>query len=280
MPTIEDRISHDELARSLADSLRTDRVMCWQNMQMGPSGSARPDVYTILKSYVSPSPTTYECKVTRSDFLSDVTSGKWQAYLRFSSAVYFAVPEGLIEKKEVPAHCGLIVRYPSGTWRRQKRAVLSPVTIPEEVLIKLLIDGVEREGPRIRARHWSDSEIGLKINRKFGEKVALAVRDMKAVEYEIEMAKRTGKRIEEDAQDRAKRIREEANVSPLREELCEALGLPKDVDRWGLRNAVAQLREEAKEHPAHTKLKTLTQLLQRALSLHGFKEAAATEDDG
>lgn len=85
-----DRIDHDELARSLADSLRTDSVMTWTDLQMGPSHSARPDVYTLNKSYVSPCPTTYECKISRSDFLSDVTSGKWQAYLK--------------DLKEHPAH--------------------------------------------------------------------------------------------------------------------------------------------------------------------------------
>lgn len=275
-----DRIDHDELARSLADSLRTDGVMCWTDLQMGPSHSARPDVYTLNKSYVSPCPTTYECKISRSDFLSDVTSGKWQAYLKFSSAVYFAVPAGLIDKKEVPTHCGLIVRHLSGTWRRQKRAVFAPVVIPEEALLKLLIDGVQREGPRYRARHWSDSEIGHKINAKFGKNVALAVRDLKAVEYQIAEAKRSAERIVEDAQDRAKRIREEADVSPLRDELCEALGLPPTVDRWRLRNAVEEVRKDLKEHPAHGKLKTLSSVLHRALEMHGHKEAATEEDGG
>lgn len=86
-------MKHNDLMHALAANLRgnSDR-MVWEDMQLGPSGSPRPDVYTIMKSYTSPLPTAYECKVSVADFRGDVVSGKWQAYLRFAGAVVFVSP--------------------------------------------------------------------------------------------------------------------------------------------------------------------------------------------
>ena len=47
-------MTHDELAADLAAHLRGERTMVWTDMQLGSSGSVRPDVYTIAKSYVRP----------------------------------------------------------------------------------------------------------------------------------------------------------------------------------------------------------------------------------
>ena len=57
-------MKHDELAFNLAMSLRSEKRMVWTDMQLGPSGSARPDVYTLMKSYTQPNPTTYEVKIS------------------------------------------------------------------------------------------------------------------------------------------------------------------------------------------------------------------------
>lgn len=181
-------LSHDELARSLADHLRGEHRMTWCDVQLGPSGSPRPDVYTINKSFVRPSPLAYECKVSTSDFRGDVTSGKWQSYLRYACGVYFASVVGLLSKELVPEHCGLMLRNASGVWRAAKRATLRPVTIPQDALLKLLIDGVQREGPRYRARAWSDSLALEKFSRRFGEIAARTVCDRVAVEHEVRYA--------------------------------------------------------------------------------------------
>lgn len=111
---------HDDLAEDLADHLRgiSDR-MVWTNMQLGPSGSPRPDVYTLAKSFSRPRPMAYEIKVSLPDYRRDVTSGKWQSYLDYSSAVVFVVPAGLITKADLPAGCGLMTRSDKG-WRTAK----------------------------------------------------------------------------------------------------------------------------------------------------------------
>ena len=51
--------------------------------------------------------------------LGTVPVDQWQSYLRYSSAVTFAVPAGLIGKADLPPGCGLIVRGPEG-WRTLK----------------------------------------------------------------------------------------------------------------------------------------------------------------
>ena len=266
-------LTHDQLAEDLAGSLRNERRMTWCDIQLGPSGSVRPDVYAIFKSYMNPCPMAYECKISVADFRSDVTSGKWQSYLKYATGVYFACEGDLIKKSEVPTHCGLIVLR-NGAWRAAKKATLSPVVIPQEGLLKLLIDGVEREGPRIRARHYSDSVQLHNTSAKFGALVARTIKDRLSVEYEIEQAKRTAARIEKDAEFRAEQILTEAAdlIAPLRAELCEILGLKLDADRWHLAREVKRVREELAEHPAHAALKLLTRSLQHALMRHGHKE--------
>lgn len=107
---------HDELARDLAASLSCEGRMVWTDIQLGPQGSPRPDVFRIDKSFAHPMAMAYECKISRSDFLADVTVGKWRSYLAYAYAVVFAVPDGLVSKSEVPDMCGLIVRKESA-WR-------------------------------------------------------------------------------------------------------------------------------------------------------------------
>jgi len=273
-------LSHDALAESLAGHLRTDHRMTWCDIQLGPSGSIRPDVYAINKSFMSPNPTAYECKVSRADFLSDVTSGKWHGYLKFASAVYFACEGDLVKKADIPAQAGLIVLSASGSWRTAKRATLNPVVIPQVALLKLIIDGVEREGPRrYRERGFSESVQLDRIRKKFGDLVALAIQDRQQVDYEIKSAKHTAERIISDAQERADRIRKDAtrSLEPLREELCAALGLPADTDRYAIHAAVQRIKQDAAESPAIARHRVLTDQVRRALDHYGFKKETTGE---
>lgn len=73
--------AHDALASDLASHLAfTGGRVIFENMQLGPAGSPRPDVYTIPKVYSRFTPLAYEVKISVADFRSDVTSGKWQSY--------------------------------------------------------------------------------------------------------------------------------------------------------------------------------------------------------
>lgn len=167
---------HDALAEDLASHLETPDRMIWTDMQLGPSGSARPDVYSMRKSYTNPMPVTYEIKVSVSDFRSDITSGKWQKYLDFSTAVVFAVPKGLVGKDDVPKGCGLMTRGEKG-WVTIRKPTRQKVTLPEKVMLKLLIDGIDRVR-RPKPAEWNQWLSDKKVKAKYGEDVAKAVSDL------------------------------------------------------------------------------------------------------
>src|SRR5262245_46155564 len=79
------------------------------------------DVASMRLSWSRPRLTAYEGKISRADFLCDVRSGKYLKYLQNVERLYFAVPKGLIDTREVPAECGLIWRA-AKSWYMAKAA--------------------------------------------------------------------------------------------------------------------------------------------------------------
>jgi len=163
-------LTHDELANSLAIHLMNDQRMVWEDIPVGKVHSVRPDVLTIEKSYSSPNPISYEIKVSVSDFRSDVTKAKWKAYLDFSYGVIFAVPKGLIKKSDVPNGCGLIT-FNGQSWNTVKRPTLHPAKLNDELLLKLLISGEQRETqkPVIKNRDFDQHAHHEALRQKFGK---------------------------------------------------------------------------------------------------------------
>jgi len=249
---------HDELANDLAEHLAIPNRMIWTDMQMGPSGSRRPDVFTIQKSYTRPNPISYEIKVSVADFRSDVTKGKWQEYLKFSSGVYFCVPKGLVTKADIPASCGLMVRSEK-VWRTIKKPTLDTVQMPWIVMQKLLIDGVHQIKENQRPQ-WAKGYLSLQnMKKELGQDVYDAVRD-------IESAKNKAKEIESRTEfqkerilDEAKQIRETAiqmaekkNRQALKmwNELLKILDLSEETSTWQVQNKfrdkIASLKKDSK----------------------------------
>lgn len=70
--------THNALADDLASHVRqrTGRIV-WTDMQLGPSGSPRPDVYSIEPSFAKFRPLAYEVKVSVADYRRDVAAGKY-----------------------------------------------------------------------------------------------------------------------------------------------------------------------------------------------------------
>lgn len=259
--------NHDALAADLAGHLFAPERMVWRDMQLGPVGSPRPDVYTIAKSFVRPNPTAYECKVSVSDFRSDVTAGKWQSYLQYASAVVFAAPAGLISAKDIPTMCGLILRHDQ-VWRLAKKPTICPVEIPQLAFLKLLIDGVEREGPRFRAR---DYRRGLEaFSRRFGAEACQWVRDAAAVKDKVERAERSAASIRERAEKDAEQIRARAlaDAPPLWRDICEALGLPVESDTWKVRAEIRRLSVAVDGGEDRKRLTQLIMEIQRSIARH------------
>lgn len=165
-------LTHNQLASNLACHLLHESRMVWEDIPAGPSGSVRPDVYTIQKSFGNPNPISYEVKVSVSDFRSDVTSAKWKSYLDFSYGVVFAVPKGLITKNDIPNGCGLMT-FNGQFWNTVKRPTLHPAPLNDDLLLKLLISGNERQTQPLlpKFREFDEYKHHDELRKKFGEDI-------------------------------------------------------------------------------------------------------------
>lgn len=244
--------THDALMEDLAGYLRGPDRMVWTDMQLGPSGSPRPDVFTLQKSYSKPCPTAFEIKVSRSDFRADTTSGKWQTYLKFAGSVTFAVPDGLVTLADVPAGCGLIVRK-EAVWRYARRPTLQSITPPFSACMKLLIDGVSRcSAPRQpvprTATAWKEAE---SVRKKFGEAVDRTARDLLGAQKNVDDLKSTWayeyERVQKDVAARKEVLLDQARKAVseyegAKREVCDWLSIPPDSSVHAVRRALADAK--------------------------------------
>ena len=249
--------NHDSLMADLADHLCSPARMVWCDLQLGPQGSARPDVYTLEKSFVRPCPESYEVKVSTADFRHDATRGKWENYLKFSSGVWFACPVGLLTRDVVPARAGLKVRGEKG-WRTLRRPISAPVEIPVRVLLKLLIDGVGRTHRPYRVAQLSTHQTEKKLRRRYGDRVADILRDAGQAEYELKRSGERATRIVDDAQAAAERIRNGA--SDGLESLKGKLGL-RDNATWA--SVLFEINRRTAASDRDSELKRLRRGLER-----------------
>ncbi|WP_253191782.1 hypothetical protein [Burkholderia cenocepacia] len=275
--------AHDDLAKDLAAHLRgaSDRLV-WTDMQLGPAGSPRPDVYTVPCSFARFQPVAYECKISVADFRRDVTAGKWTSYLRFAAGVIFAAPAGLLKKEDIPAGCGLIVRGPDG-WRSLKGPTLKNVeNLPRDAWIKLIIDGMGRladqNHEQLRAGLCNEWTLEKKLRARLGDVVADAVRDQLHAERRLKTATERLENLAAEAEnerrlilDRAKQHaeRDAALIDSARIELARALGLPAGAGAWEIASACKQA---ARRVSIDSEVKRLRQQIER---IQAAIEAAA-----
>lgn len=252
------KLSHDDLARSLADHflVTQDGPMVWTDMQLGPSGSPRPDVYVIPKTYTALRPMVYEVKVSLSDFRADVTAGKWQSYRPMCSGIYFAFPGDLaIPTADVPSECGIIRRNTeTGQWRAVRKPVLRPIdNLPAKVWQKLLIDGVDRAHKSYRKHSEGEYLMVDRLRKLLGNDVADFVGDAKrararmdaikaGTDWEILEAKKKAAKSVEEAREAARREldRERWQFDSQMSRMRESMGLASDA---GVEEVATRMRQ-------------------------------------
>lgn len=270
------KIGHNELAIKLADHLKgaNDRLI-YCDMQLGPAGSPRPDVFTIRKSYAHPKPLAYEVKVSVSDFRSDITKGKWQSYLEFASGVHFVVPAGLISKADLPPGCGLITfNTETGAFHTAKAPTLQKVTMPETALMKLVIDGARRQHETYRSQHYSEYAARKKVSKKLGERVAAAVFDVEEVERaaesrrlviqsKIDALQTDYERRKQFQDERLKRQEDQIEEQLL--ELKKTFGLPPDANWLLVRNKMQDVLAIVEKEPAIRDLQRQIERIRQAV---------------
>ena len=269
--------THNGLLADLAAHLARPERMLWTDMQMGPAGSPRPDVYTMAKSFVKPNPIAYEVKVSGADFRSDMKSGKWLKYLAFSYGVIFAVPRGLAVKQDLPALAGLMVRSGTG-WRTVKAPTLQPCELPAEVMLKLLINGVEREYSVARCRGQARYAEMDGLRSALGDRVADAVRDISAQEEYLEQLKNDAASIRQRHEDsrvatmeaaRRQAILITANARGQHRKLLAVLGLAEDASDGKIEQAIARLKNQIERDPMVAELRVKISYARNAILAAG-----------
>ncbi len=259
---------HDDLAADLATYLRgndRDRLV-WCDMQLGPAGSPRPDVYVIGKSYSKFTPFAYECKISRSDFFADANVGKWQKYYAFASAVVFAVPDGLVKSTELPEGAGLIVRK-EAVWRVAKAPRVNVLdNLPRTAWMKLVMDGLHRVE---RGQRAAQSEYYLReraFKAALGEEIAKLAADRDTMKWRIEneiseQKKRLAQIAERNRLERERASEKEDIASREYERLCDLLGLPRATQTWQISSAIERA---VKALDADQRIRDLTQVIDAA----------------
>lgn len=235
---------HDALAADLKGYLQGNQRerLIWCDMQLGPAGSPRPDVYALPKSYSKFTPVAYECKISRADFQADVNAGKWQKYYAFASAVIFAVPDGLIKTTELPGGAGLIVRK-ANVWRLAKAPKVNAIdNLHRETWMKLVMDGVARLS-ETRQPHNSYVIRERAYKKALGEEIAKLAANLETAKWRIENEIREHEKRLEQIRQANEREREQANdrdriASVEYAKLCDLFGLPHGTSSWGISQAI------------------------------------------
>lgn len=271
--------THDGLQRDLANhlSVRGDRML-WEDIQLGPTGSPRPDLFAVAKSFVRPQATAYELKVSVADLRADLAAGKWQSYLQFAGCVVFAVPQAIAKeaREAVPRQCGLMIRSERG-WRTHRRAIGQATKIPWEAMQKLLITGLEREHRLLRARQgWLHQRFSEDRTRRrvLGDELANLVTDTNAARLRLE-------HLRQHYQQHADREREqfERGREALQRELAEtaaAVGLPETASVHAIVGKLRTLRQSAVPQKAACDVRQDIERLRKALQrLEGSVEGLA-----
>jgi len=268
--------THDGLQSDLAEHLAStrDRII-WEDMQIGPSGSPRPDVYTIPKSYTKFRPLAYEIKISVSDFRRDVTTGKWQSYLEFASGVIFAVPSGLISKADVPTGCGLMARNEDG-WRTMKAPTLKHLaSLPHQAWLKLLIDGIDRKRGGAKEREFNHFRARQALMKKFGDRVGELVwnlaRSEELLQYELQADKARHDAVLEAERkrylvERERQKSDQAQIDAGRAMLSTALGLCPDANTWAIVQQLQRARSKISEDHEVRRLMEIIHRIRMAVS--------------
>lgn len=260
---------HDALAGDLAQHLISPHRMIWCDMQLGPAGSPRPDVYAIDKSFAHTRAISYECKVSVADFRSDVTAGKWQGYLGFSSGVYFCVPSGLIARDDVPKGAGLMVRGDAG-WRTLRAPTLQTCDIDWVVCRKLLIDGIDRmvrAEPRAERTPWGAAK---KIAKRWGQEAARVLADLESAQARVQHWEEKAERHRAEIGDVDEKIRSRAQAmcDQWLADFAQSLGLSRGSTQADVCAKFGALREalEGRSRWRRDNLEQVTALLESELT--------------
>lgn len=142
------RRPHNELAGRLAEWLRRQGRVTWENIELlvprceGGRQAIRPDVFSLASTYDENriNPCVHEVKVSRADFLADVAKPEKRAgYSQVAEVFYYVGPAGMIDASEVPSDCGLLLETSMGEFALAKRAKKRRVALTSHHFMNLIL---------------------------------------------------------------------------------------------------------------------------------------------
>lgn len=176
--------THSDLVEDLAEHLENGDYIA-REVGYGSSWAGScpiPDVVRIRKSYARPDFVIYEVKAQRSDFLSELRSGKWLDYLPHCTRFYFATPsKGVVaNKSEIPEGAGWISRS-ANTWTSRitpKIRSYEPDWVPLLALLMAEHNLLLRTQSELRAERKSKHRVNIMRNKKLWSKMMSYERDL------------------------------------------------------------------------------------------------------
>ncbi|EGD46273.1 hypothetical protein Cpap_0885 [Ruminiclostridium papyrosolvens DSM 2782] len=159
--------SEHDLQLDLADYLRKCGFMTFTEVAVPGCENGRVDVVAIKPHmYASKDLRAYEVKLTKQSFYADVSKNKWYKYRGVFHRVYFAIPEGLLRKSDIPDEAGLIVRNDNG-WHVVKAPKFhNPEELNINSVLALLYHGYEENKVMRRLKDRISAEENLSLSKK------------------------------------------------------------------------------------------------------------------
>jgi hypothetical protein len=155
-------------------------------------GHLRMDAVAIKKSWANPCITVYEVKVSHSDFVND---SKWPQYLQYCHRFYFACPEGLIAKKELPDGAGLVYVKPDGSVRTVKAPPCRAIEPDAEFFRYILFSRLDSDrlpfysDRKEYLKDWiADKNDGRRLGREVGGRMAQEIERLQDKLHELRHA--------------------------------------------------------------------------------------------
>lgn len=133
-----------ELQDDLAEYLRQCEFMTFTEVQIPGCENGRVDVVAVKpRMYATKDLRAYEVKLTKQVFDKDIKENKWRKYMNVFHRIYFAAPEGVLKKSDMPDGAGLIIRNENGWHVVKAPKYNNPVNLNEDSVLALLYHGYE-----------------------------------------------------------------------------------------------------------------------------------------
>lgn len=177
-----------ELQKDLAEFLRECDFLTFTEISIPGCEYGRVDVVAVKPHmYATKDLRAYEVKLTKQVFDKDIKENKWRKYMNVFHRLYFAAPEGVLKKSDIPAEAGLIVRNKNG-WHVVKAAKFNnPPHLDVDSVLAMLYHGYEesRVMRRLKDRIIAGENVSLKKQaEKIGWEIARRLDSSKETQIE------------------------------------------------------------------------------------------------